>query len=104
MLPVLDAEAAANAVREFLTTPIEWYMHLAIATSEHARVSLRRIAVPATFVSARWDLLAGSRYMASAAARIPDATYVELDGSHFIQMEKPDAVHGLLLEFLERLS
>ena len=42
--------------------------------------------------------------MASAAARIPTATYVELDGSHFIQMEKPDTVHDLLLEFLERLS
>ena len=28
------------------TTPIEWYMHLAIATSEHGRVSLSKIQVP----------------------------------------------------------
>jgi pimeloyl-ACP methyl ester carboxylesterase len=104
MLPVVDPEGAANAVREFLMTPVEWYMHIAIATSEHARVSLSKIKVPAAFVAARWDVLAGARDMASAAARIPSATYVELDGSHFIQMEKPDTVHDLLLEFLERLT
>ena len=103
MLPVADPEGAANAVREFLVTPIEWYMHLAIATSEHGRVSLSKISVPAAFVAARWDVLAGARDMASAAARIPGATYVELDGSHFIQMEHPEQVHELLLEFLGRI-
>ena len=104
MLPVPDAEGAANAVREFLVTPIDWYMHLAIATSEHGRVSLSKVRVPSAFVAARWDVLAGSRDMASAAARIAEATYVELDGSHFIQMEQPDRVHDLLLEFLDRVS
>ena len=104
MLPVPDTEGAANAVREFLETPIEWYMHLAIATSEHGRVSLSKIKVPTAFVAAKWDVLAGSRDMASAAARIPDATYVELGGSHFVQMEQPDKVHELLLEFLGRVS
>lgn len=104
MLPVADPEATANAVREFLVTPIEWYMHLATATSEHGRVSLSRIRVPAMFVAGRWDLLAGARDMASAAARIDGATYVELDGSHFLQLERPDTVHELLVEFLERLG
>lgn len=104
MLPVVDAEGAAHAVREFLVTPIEWYMHLAIATSEHGRVSLSKIDVPTAFVAGRWDLLAGARDMASAAARIPGATYVELEGSHFIQMEHPEQVHALLLEFLGRID
>ena len=104
MLPVADPEGAANAVREFLSTPIDWYMHLAIATSEHGRVSLSKITVPTAFVAAKWDLLAGSRDMASAAARIPDATFVELDGSHFVQMEHPDQVHDLLLQFLDRIA
>lgn len=104
MLPVADPEGAVSAVREFLMTPIDWYMHLAIATSEHGRVSLSKITVPAAFVAGRWDVLAGSRDMASAAARIPGATYVVLSGSHFIQMERPDEVQALLLEFLERLA
>jgi pimeloyl-ACP methyl ester carboxylesterase len=103
MLPVADPEGTANAVREFLVTPIEWYMNLAIATSEHGRVSLSRISVPTAFVAGRWDVLAGARDMASAARRVHGATYVELEGSHFIQMERPDEVHALLLEFLDRI-
>src|SRR3954447_12715789 len=104
MFAVVDPEAAANAVREFLVTPIEWYMNLAIATSDHARVSLSKITVPTAFVAGHWDVLAGSRDMASAAARVDGATYVELDATHFIQMERPDELHALLLEFLDRIG
>ena len=104
MLPVADRALAAAAVREFLTTPVDWYFHLALNTSLHGRVSLSRIAVPAYFVAGRWDILSGSRDMLSAAERLDDATYVELRGSHFIQMEQPARVHALLLEFLERIG
>lgn len=104
MLPVADRELAATAVREFLTTPVDWYAHLALSTSRHARVRLSRVEVPAFFVAGRWDVLSGARDMLSAAQRLRDATYVELPGSHFIQMEQPDRVHALLLEFLERVG
>ncbi len=60
--------------------------------------------MPAVFVAATWDVLAGARDMATAAARIPGATYVELRGSHFIQMEQPERVHALLLDFLEQVG
>lgn len=103
MLPVPDPELAAIAIREFLTTPIEWYSHLAMATSEHGRVSLSRVRVPVMFVAGRWDVLSGSRDMTSAAARIPGAEIVELRGTHFLQMEQPERVHQLLLDFLERV-
>ena len=104
MFPVPDPELTALAIREFLTTPIEWYMKLALATSEHGRVSLSGLGVPVAFVAGSWDVLSGTRDMQSAAARIPEATYDELRGSHFIQMEQPDRVHQLLLEFLERVG
>jgi 3-oxoadipate enol-lactonase len=104
MLPVPDPELAAVAVAEFLTTPVEWYAHLALHTSRHARVSLRGVRVPTMFVAGRFDLLAGARDMRSASDRIDGAEYVELRGSHFVQMEQPDRVHGLLLDFLDRLS
>ena len=84
MLPVKDPEITAKAVTEFLTTPMGWYFHLALRTSEHGRVSLRNIRVPATFVAGRWDVLAGARDMRTAADRIEGATYVELPGSHFL--------------------
>lgn len=101
---VPDPELAAVALREFLSTPVEWYFHLALGTAEHGRVSLRRIKGPAVFVAGSWDLLAGARHMAAAAARVPDGAYIELRGSHFIQMEQPELVHQLLLDFLQRIE
>jgi pimeloyl-ACP methyl ester carboxylesterase len=99
-----DPELATIAIKEFLQVPVEWYAHLALSTSRHARVSLSKITVPAMFVGAHHDVLAGSRDMRSAAERIPGAGFVELDGSHFIQIEQPERVHQLLLEFLTQVG
>jgi pimeloyl-ACP methyl ester carboxylesterase len=104
MLPVPDVPLARRAIREFLTTPTDWFAHLALASSLHARVSLRTIDVPTTFVAGRYDVLAASYDMRTAAERIPSAQYVELPGSHFLQMEKPSEVHALLLELLDRIA
>lgn len=104
MFPPADPLMAARAIKEFLGTPIEWYFHLALRTSAHARVSLRGIEVPVMLVAGRWDILAGARDMLSAAERLKDATYVELNGTHFLAMEQPEKVHELLLEFLERVG
>jgi pimeloyl-ACP methyl ester carboxylesterase len=100
MLPTPDTEGTGRAVRDFLTTPVDWYGHVALATAKHRRVPLGTIRVPTSFVAGRWDVLAGARDMASAAARIPGATYVELPATHFVQMERPEEVHALLLDFL----
>lgn len=104
MLPQARPEISARAIKEFLSTPVEWYAHLALKTSEHARVSLSTINVPALFVAGTYDLLAGARDMAGAAARMKDSTYVELKTSHFAQMEQPEVVHALLVEFLARVG
>ncbi len=104
MLPTADPELTGIAIREFLTTPIDWYMHLALATSRHVRVSLRDIAVPTTFVAGKWDILASSADMRTAAERMRDATYVELGATHFVAMEKPAEVHELLVQLLERVE
>lgn len=104
MFPVPDPELAAKAVSEFLTTPVDWYFHLALSTSRHARVSLSKVQVPAMFVAGSYDVLAGTRDMASAAKRLSQGEYVELRGSHFINMEQPERVHELLLDFLEMVG
>lgn len=104
MLPVRDPELAQAGIKEFLTTPLDWYFHLALSTSRHARVRLSAIGVPAVFVAGTYDVLAGARDMASAAARMDDAAYVELRGSHFLPMEQPEVVHQLLLDFLDQVG
>ncbi len=101
---VPDPELAAMAMAEMLSTPVEWYMHLALTTSRHPRVPLSRVQVPATFVAGTHDLLAGSRDMGTAARHIPGARYVRLRASHFVQMEHPDRVHQLLRELIQRVD
>ena len=103
MLPTREIPSLRRAVKEFLSTPVDWYMHLALAAADHPRVSLRHIRVPTTFVAGKYDILASSEDMSRAAARIPDATYVELPGSHFLQLEHPDAVHEQLLALFDRI-
>jgi pimeloyl-ACP methyl ester carboxylesterase len=104
MLPTHDTAAVRRAVKEFLQTPVEWYMHLAGAAAQHPRVSLRSIGVPTTFVAGRYDILASAKDMATAAERIPDAEYVVLSGSHFVQLEHPETVHEQLLDLLFRVE
>jgi len=108
LFPVADVSAAAVGLKEFLTTPVDWYARLAIATSRHPRVHLSKIDVPTLFVAATWDVLAGARDMASASRRLAErgvpTAYVELRGSHFIQLEQPETVHRLLLDFLEQVG
>lgn len=103
MLPVADVPMARRAVQEFLTTPVDWYMHLALATAKHVRVSLRGIDVPTAFVAGKYDVLASTADMRTAAARIPDATFTELPATHFLSLERPAEVHRLLLELLDRV-
>jgi pimeloyl-ACP methyl ester carboxylesterase len=104
MFPGADPAVVREAVLTYLDTPIEWGMHLARRADEHARVSLSSISIPTTFIAGKYDLLASARDMKTAAERIPDAKYVEFAGSHFIQMERPDAVHEELLDLIERAA
>ncbi|UYM05833.1 alpha/beta fold hydrolase [Solicola gregarius] len=104
MLPAASDAVVREAVREFLTTDIDWYMRLAVHAARHPRVSLSHIEVPTTFVSGHWDVLAGARSMGTAAERMADARVVELRGSHFLPMEYPDEIHAELLGLLARTS
>ncbi len=102
MFPGARPKDVKRAVREFLTTPVDWYGHLAVAASGHRRVSLSKIDVPTAFVSGRWDVLASHHDLRSAADRIDGATYVELFGTHFITLEQPKAVTRLLRDLVDR--
>ena len=99
MFPVPDPELAVVAIAEFLKTPVEWYFHLALqhlrarprlAQRHHRAHRLRRRDLRRPGRRPRHDV--------PPPTGSPDATYVELRGSHFIQMEQPDRVHDLLVD------
>lgn len=104
MLPGADPAVVRRAARAYLDTPVDWGMHLALVADQHARVSLRSIRVPCTFIAGKFDMLASAHDMGTAAVRIPESEYVVLRGSHFIQMEHPEAVHQHLLELIDRVD
>lgn len=104
MLPTARPKDVRRTVREFLTTPVGWYGHLAVHASRHPRVSLSEVSVPALFVAGRFDLLASHHDMRTAAARLEDAEYVKLAGSHFLPLERPGLVTELMRDFADRLT
>lgn len=104
MFPTARRRDVRRAVREFLTTPIDWYGHLAVAAAEHSRISLSRIEAPVAFVAGRWDLLASHHDMRTAAARIEGSRYVQLCGTHFVNLERPGTVARLLGEFVAQVD
>jgi len=105
MLPLAKPSDVKRAVREFLTTPVDWYMHLAVHASEHQRVSLSAIKeVPAAFVAGRFDVLASHHDMRTASRRFDDASYVNLVGSHFLPLERSAAITGMLRDFVAHVE
>jgi len=58
--------------------------------------------VPTTFIAGRWDVLTGAREIASAAARMPQANYIELRGGHFLPLEQPEAIQRELRGLIRR--
>jgi pimeloyl-ACP methyl ester carboxylesterase len=104
MFPTAAPTEVRRAVREFLTTPVDWYGRLAVAAATHRRVSLSKIAVPTSFVAGRWDVLTSHVDMRTAAERVEDATYVELFGTHFLTLERPEEIVRLLHELVERIE
>lgn len=104
MLPTARSKDVKRTVREFLTTPVDWYGHLALAAARHRQVAWARIDVPTMFVAGRWDVLASHRDLRSAADLIDDATYVELFGTHFLNLEQPRTLTRLLHELVHRAA
>jgi pimeloyl-ACP methyl ester carboxylesterase len=104
MFPTAKGADVRRAVREFLTTPVDWYGHLALAAAQHSRVSLSGIEAPACFVAGRYDILASHHDLRTAAERLHAAEFVNLCGSHFLTLERPKAVTALLREFVNSVE
>jgi len=95
-------ELLVPMLREFLLHDWTWYMHLAVAASEHEGMDLSSIRCPTTLVAGRRDLLTSMQDVVDAAARIPQAQVTVLPGTHFLPLEYPGLVHAALDELRRR--
>ncbi|MGJ9414299.1 alpha/beta fold hydrolase [Aeromicrobium sp. CF4.19] len=101
--PQADTGLVQEMVTEFFSTHPAWYARLALGVSEHTRVSLSGVDVPTTFVAGRRDLLTGAGSIRSAADRVEGSRFLQLDATHFIPLEHPQAVLEELLALIDRV-
>jgi 3-oxoadipate enol-lactonase len=102
MRPEARPEVLVPMLREFLVQDWRWYMHLAVAASEHSPMDLSFVRCPVTLVAGRRDVLTSMRDVLQAAERIPHAHVTVLPGSHFLPMEYPELVSAALRELARR--
>ena len=89
---------------DFRAHDFRWYFTLAVAIAEHPPMDLSFVRCPVTLVSGRRDIITSRHDLARAAARIPHARLVELDGTHFLPIERPAEITALLGELVSGRS
>ncbi|HVF06309.1 MAG TPA: alpha/beta hydrolase [Frankiaceae bacterium] len=87
-------------VAEFREHDFRWYFTLAVAMAEHHPMDLAFVRCPVTLAGGRRDILVSRHDLERAAARIPHAKLVMLDGSHFLPLERPAELTALLRELV----
>jgi pimeloyl-ACP methyl ester carboxylesterase len=100
MLPAAAPERLIPTLEEFRRHDFRWYFTLAVAMADHEPMDLSFVRCPATLVAGRYDIVTSRHAMARAAAQIPHARLVVLDGSHFLPLERPDEITELLRELV----
>jgi 3-oxoadipate enol-lactonase len=102
MRPEAHPDVLVPMLREFLVQDWRWYMHLAVAASEHETMDLSSLTCPVTLVAGRHDVLTSMHDVLAAAEQIPHAEVTVLPGSHFLPMEYPELVSAALAELARR--
>ena len=70
----------------------------------HRRVSLSSVKVPVTMLAGTRDHLTSAHEMRSAAERLHDVVFIEIDATHFIPFGQPELVLAELKNVLKRVG
>ncbi|MGH3459157.1 alpha/beta fold hydrolase [Aeromicrobium sp.] len=97
-----DPAVVRDLMQEILSTDPDWYARLTLGVARHRRVSLSSVKVPVTLLAGSRDMFTGARDMRSAAERIENSVYIEIDASHFIPFGEPQLVLDELKALIER--
>lgn len=98
MSPAATPERLIPTLEEFRRHDFRWYFTMAAAIAEHEPMDLAFVRCPTTLVSGSRDVITSRHDLRRAAERIPHARLVELDGTHFLPLERPYELTCLLRE------
>jgi pimeloyl-ACP methyl ester carboxylesterase len=105
---LVDRSANPHVVREtfqeMLTTDPDWYANLALGIATHRRVGLSSVKVPVTMLAGTHDMLTSAVAMRTAAERLHDVVFIEIDATHFIPFGQPELVLAELKNVLDRVD
>lgn len=102
--PGSDPNVVREVTQEILSTSPDWYAHLALGIATHPRVRLSSIRVPVTMLAGSRDVLTSAEQMRSAAAKLHDVVFIEIDATHFIPFGAPELVIAELKNVLKRAA
>jgi pimeloyl-ACP methyl ester carboxylesterase len=102
--PSADPHVVREVTQEILSTTPDWYAHLALGIATHPRVRLSSIDVPVTMLAGTRDILTSAEQMKSAAAKLKDVIFIEIDATHFIPFGAPKLVLAELKNVLKRVD
>jgi 3-oxoadipate enol-lactonase len=92
--------AVRAVLSEFESHDWDWYADLAVASGEHPPVDLSAVLLPVTLLAGSSDTFVDVADLRQAAARLGDARYRELPGTHFLPLQYP----AVMLEELRLLA
>lgn len=92
--------AVRAVLQHFAGHDWSWYADVAVASGAHAPMDLSEVMRPVTLLAGSSDALVDVADLRQAAARLGDARYRELPGTHFLPLQYPD----VMLEELRLLA
>ena len=99
-----DPHVVRDTVQEMLSTDPDWYANLALGVATHRRVGLSAIKVPVTMLAGTNDMLTSAVAMRTAAERLHDVVFIEIEATHFIPFGRPELVLAELKNVLKRVG
>lgn len=105
--PILDATSMAHYVDVFRRTGfrggINWYRNFDRNWETTPQLAGAKIETPSLMVTAEWDPVLRPQMAAGMPDLVPDLETVQIDAcGHWTQQEKPDALNGILTDWLVR--
>jgi len=89
-----------EVVREFSGHPWTYYSQLVLAAAKHRAkhraMDTSFVTFPVTVVAGLLDTLAATADLRTMAERIPQARFLQLNGTHFLPLQYPDQLHDEL--------
>lgn len=102
--PDAHREIFAGSVSSVAQVDKRIYLRTMMALAAHdARDVLPRVSCPALVIAGRRDRLTPPEAARQMVAELADASYLEVEGSHFALIERPQLINDALLRFAERV-